>query len=197
MDSPATIRARFDPTRARTAGRFAALVAGAIVALLWLPQQAWAQFESVPRMGITTDWVKKLNIPLDSQWEWIETANDRVFFATRLAARRRGDVVSMWIRVEYRDPQPPDNRLSVAERSEWDCANRRRAVRDSVVHKWNNLDDANPIRAEIPLRSWEPIKDDTAGEALLDFACAIHPAPTHGGKSAAASAAIKPSGPAP
>lgn len=176
MNSPTTNPCRSPWSRARAAGRFAALVPGAVLAVLLLPQQAWAQFESVPRMGITTDWVKKLNIPLDSQWEWIETATDRVFFATRLAARRRGDIVSMWIRVEYRDPQPPDNRLSVAERSEWDCANRRRAVRESVVHRWNNFDDANPIQAEIPLRSWEQIKDDTAGEALLDFACAIHTA---------------------
>lgn len=159
------------PARFGTRRRVAA--ATTAVAVLALPLCARAQLESVPRMGIANDWVQRIHIELDSQWEWVETAPDRVYFATRLGAQRQGDVVSMWMRVEYRDPEPPDQRLSAAERSEWDCAHRRRAVREMVVHRWNNLDDTDPDQAKVEGRVWEDIKPKTAGESLLNFACAI------------------------
>ncbi len=173
MNNPASVDPRMATARpARHGARslFALLLASSIS---W---SAHAQLLSVPRMGVAGDWVKNLEIGLDSEWEWVETGADRVYFATSLGAARRGDLVTMWVRVEYRDPQPPGNYLSVAEKNQWDCSNRRRSVIASVLHRWNNLRDSAPVEATVPLRTWEDIKPDTVGEPLLDFACSLHPA---------------------
>jgi hypothetical protein len=152
---------------------------GTRVALLCLalaPLAASAQLLTVPRMGVAGDWVKRLEIQLDSEWEWIETAEDRVFFASRLDATRKGDVVTMWMRVEFRDPQPAAKHLSVAEKDEWDCRTRKRSTVATTLYRWNNLQDSDPNRAAAALRTWEEVRKDTVGEALLEFACGIHPA---------------------
>lgn len=162
-------RSRPRPGRYSGAGLVALLLAST------MPVSAHAQLLSVPRMGVAGDWVKNLEIRLDSDWEWVETGPDRVYFATSLGAARRGDLVTMWVRVEYRDPQPPGNYLSVAEKNEWDCGKRRRSVIASTLHRWNNLRDSAPTQATVSLRTWEDIKKDTVGEPLLDFACSLHP----------------------
>jgi hypothetical protein len=149
-----------------------------MAALAWLalvPAAAWAQLLTVPQMGITGDWVKRLEIQLESEWEWIQTAEDRVFFATRLGASRKDDIVTMWIRVEFRDPQAAGKHLSVAEKDEWDCRSRKRSTLATTLHRWNNLQDASPNSAAAALRTWEDVGKDTVGEALLEFACSIHP----------------------
>ena len=120
--------------------------------------------------------MKRLEIRLDSDWEWIETTADRVFFATRLDATRKGDVVTMWMRVEFRDPQPAAKHMSVAEKDEWDCRTRKRSTLATTLYRWNNLQDSEPNRAAAALRTWEDVRKDTVGEALLEFACSIHPA---------------------
>ena len=168
---------RPDPRR-RADGRLLRVSVGALAAL-WLsalPQVASAQLLTVPRMGVAGDWVKRLQIPLDSDWEWIETAEDRVFFATRLGATRKGDVVTMWLRVEFRDPQPAGKHLSVAEKDEWDCRTRKRSTLAATLYRWNNLQDSDPNRAAAALRTWEDVPKGSVGEAMLDFACGIHPA---------------------
>lgn len=154
-------------------------VAVAALAAFWLagcPLVASAQLLTVPRMGVAGDWVKRLEIQLDSEWEWIETTEDRVFFATRLGATRKEDVVTMWMRVEFRDPQPAGKHLSVAEKDEWDCRTRKRSTLATTLYRWNNLQDSDPNRAAAALRTWEDVPKDTVGEALLEFACSIHPA---------------------
>lgn len=158
--------------------RLLRVTVGALAALGFtaLPHVASAQLLTVPRMGVTGDWVKRLEIPLDSDWEWIETAADRVFFATRLGATRKGDVVTMWLRVEFRDPQAAGKHLSVAEKDEWDCRTRKRSTLATTLYRWNNLQDSEPNRAAAALRTWEDVPKGTVGEALLDFACGIHPA---------------------
>lgn len=164
---------------ARRAGHGGLRGTGSVLATLWLatlPLVASAQLLTVPRMGIAGDWVKRLEIPLDSDWEWVETAEDRVFFATRLDATRKGDVVTMWLRVEFRDPQPAAKHLSVAEKDEWDCRTRKRSTLATTLYRWNNLQDSEPNRAAAALRTWEDVPKGTVGEALLDFACGIHPA---------------------
>jgi hypothetical protein len=159
----------------RGTGTLAALLLAAT-----LPLCADAQLLSVPRMGVAGDWVKNLEVELDSRWEWVETAPDRVYFATALGAARRGEMVTMWLRVEYRDPQAPGNYLSVAEKNEWDCGRKRRSVIVSTMHRWNNLRDSAPTEAAVTVRTWEDIRKDTAGEALLDFACSLHPGVVRG-----------------
>ncbi len=162
--------------RGRAGRRWRAAMRKAVLAsLVVAPAAAWAQLLTVPQMGIAGDWVKRLEIRLDSDWEWVQTAEDRVFFATRLGATRKDDIVTMWIRVEFRDPQPAGKHLSVAEKDEWDCRTRKRSTLVTTLHGWNNLQDTNPNTAAAALRTWESVPKGTVGEALLEFACSIHP----------------------
>jgi hypothetical protein len=169
-----TPKARHHRHTARMAGGFlAALASGAL-----LTPAALAQMFSVPRNGVADDWVDRLEIPLESDWEWIETLEDRVFFATRMESTRSGDQVTMWMRVEYRDPQPAGKHRSVAEKDEWDCRTRKRSTLATALYRWNNLQDNEPNRSVAALRVWTDIPRDTVGDSLLEFACNIHPTST-------------------
>lgn len=137
---------------------------------------AGAQIYSVPMKGLGNEWVKKLSLKGRMDWEWIETYPEQVYFATRQDAQRDGDVVTMWIRVEYKNPQSPANHRSVASRDAWDCKGRRRASVGNVFYRWNNLEDDDPERATTLLRNYEKIEPGTVGETLLEFACNIQPA---------------------
>lgn len=134
---------------------------------------ARAQVNEVPMKGLGNEWVKQLELDGRMEWEWIETYQDEVYFATRKDFERDGDVVTMWTRIEYRVPQRPGPHQSVASRDAWDCANRRKANVGAIYYGWHNLDDTEPTRTETPLRSWQGIEAGSLGETLLEFACSL------------------------
>jgi hypothetical protein len=134
---------------------------------------ATAQIETVPMKGIGNEWVKKLELRGRSDWEWLETYPGQVYFATRVEAERNGDIVTMWLRIEYKDPQSPGAHKSAASRDDWDCVKRQRSTRGIIFYKWNNLQADEPVRSTNLLRYWEKIQPGTIGETLLDFACSI------------------------
>jgi hypothetical protein len=145
------------------------------LALLAVSLPAFAQLESVPMKGLGNEWVKKLDLRGRMEWEWIETYPEQVYFATRQDSERKGDIVMMWTRVEYKHTQSPSSHLSSVSRDEWDCKNRKRSTHGLVFYEWNNLEDDDPERSTNPLRYWEEIKPGTIGETLLNFACSIQP----------------------
>ncbi len=145
----------------------------AALALLALP--AGAQIHTVPMKGLGNEWVKQLELRGRMDWEWIETYPMQVYFATRQDSRRDGNVVTMWLRIEYKDPQSPGSHRSAVSRDDWDCVKRQRSTQGLVFYKWNNLEDTDPVRSTNLLRNWEKIQVGTMGDTLLDFACSIHP----------------------
>ena len=149
--------------------RLAALVmAAALVAT-----GATAQVNEVPMKGAGNDWVKELKLKGRMDWEWIETYSQEVYFATRQDFQRDGDLVTMWTRIEYREPQDPIAHRSVASRDVWDCKAHRKANVNTVFYRWNNLDDNEPQTAVAGLRDWEVVKPDSLGDTLLKFACSL------------------------
>lgn len=149
----------------------------ALAALLAITGTAQAQLLTVPQRGVADLWVKNLKIELAQDWEWVETYEDRVFFATRLDARRNGDVVKMWTRVEYKDPQGPavSPHRSAVSWDDWDCKTKRRGTAVMIMYRYNNLEDNDPLKATNPIKAWVNVQPDTIGTALLEFACAIQP----------------------
>lgn len=150
----------------------------AALALLALPPLASAQLETVPMKGLGNDWVKKLELRGRSEWEWLETYPEQVYFATRVDSERNGDLVTMWLRIEYKNPQSPGAHKSAASRDDWDCVKRQRSTRGLIFYKWNNLQDEDPERSTNLLRYWEKIEPGTIGETLLNFSCSIKDLPT-------------------
>ena len=144
-----------------------------IAALVLLAPLATAQIETVPMKGIGNEWVKTLELRGRSDWEWLETYPEAVYFATRVEAERNGDIVTMWLRTEYKNPQSPGAHRSVASRDDWDCVKKQRSTRGLIFYKWNNLQADEPVRSTNLLRYWEKIKPGTIGETLLNFACGI------------------------
>jgi len=144
-----------------------------IAALSLLAPLAGAQIETVPMKGIGNEWVKKLELRGRSDWEWLETYPEQVYFATRVEAERNGDIVTMWLRIEYKNPQSPGDHRSAASRDDWDCVKRQRSTRGIIFYRWNNLQADEPVRSTNLLRYWEKIEPGTIGETLLNFACGI------------------------
>ncbi len=136
---------------------------------------AGAQITSVPMKGVGNEWVKELDLKGRMDWEWIETYPEQVYFATRHEATRKGDIVTMWTRVEYKHPQHPLDHKGALSKDDWDCAKRQRSTTAVFFYKWNNLqtDRETPERSTNLLRSWEKIESGTVGETLLNFACNI------------------------
>ena len=147
----------------------------ALVALAGLSGTAQAQLLSVPMKGLGNEWVKQLDLKGRMDWEWIETYPEQVFFATRQDSRRQGDVVTMWMRIEYKDSRMPGPHKSAVSRDDWDCKTRRRANVGTFFYRWNNLEGGDPERATSFLRNWEKIEPGTLAGTLLEFACSIQP----------------------
>lgn len=152
-----------------------ALKTASIAALALFAPLATAQLETVPMKGIGNEWVKTLELRGRSDWEWLETYPEQVYFATRVEAERKGDIVTMWLRIEYKNPQSPGAHRSAASRDEWDCVKRQRSTLGIIFYKWNNLQADEPERSTNLLRYWEKIEPGTIGETLLNFACSIKP----------------------
>lgn len=136
---------------------------------------ARAQLTTVPMKGVGNEWVRKLDLKGRMDWEWIETYPEQVYFATRHDAERKGDIVTMWTRLEYKHAQNPLQHRSALSKDDWDCARRQRSTSGVFFYKWNNLqtDRETPEHSTNLLRTWEKIGKDTVGEALLQFACSI------------------------
>jgi Surface-adhesin protein E len=147
------------------------------VALLVLAQVSSAQIETVPMKGLGNEWVKKLELRGRSDWEWLETYPEQVYFATRFDSERNGDIVTMWLRIEYKNPQSPSAHKSATSRDDWDCVKRQRSTRGLIFYKWNNLQADEPVRSTNLLRYWEKVEPGTIGETLLNFACSIKAEP--------------------
>jgi hypothetical protein len=148
-----------------------ALVAPVLLAAL----PAAAQLTTVPMKGAGNEWVKQLDLRGRMDWEWIETYPEQVYFATRHDSSRKGDIVTMWTRVEYKHPQSPLAHKSALSKDDWDCRNRQRSTSGVFFYTWNNgqTDRETPERSTNLLRSWEKIEKGTIGETLLNFACSI------------------------
>lgn len=142
-----------------------------------LASSARAQIETVPMKGLGNEWVKKLELRGRSDWEWLETYPEQVYFATRVEAERNGDIVTMWLRIEYKNPQSPGAHKSAVSRDDWDCVKRQRSTRGLIFYKWNNLQADEPVHSSNLLRYWEKTTPGTIGETLLEFACGIKFAP--------------------
>lgn len=140
-----------------------------------LATPATAQIETVPMKGLGNEWVKGLQLRGNMDWEWIETYPEQVYFVTRQEATREGDIVTMWMRIEYKEARRPGPHLSALSQDEWDCANRRRSTRGVFFFHWNNLQDDDPEHSTNPLRNWEKIEAGTLGETLFNFACSLKP----------------------
>ena len=107
------------------------------VILLLAAGPAIAQLTTVPMKG--NDWVKDLQLQGQMDWEWIETYPEQVYFATRHEAVRTGDVVSMWMRIEYKFPQSPLAHKSALSHDDWNCKTKERSTAGVFFYKWNNL----------------------------------------------------------
>lgn len=136
---------------------------------------AMAQITTVPMEGAGNEWVKELDLRGRMDWEWIDTYPEQVYFATRHEAVRNGDIVTMWMRIEYKHPQQPLSHQSALSHDDWDCKNRTRSTRGVFFYRWKNLqtDRPEPEHSTNLLRNWEKVQKGTIGEALLDFACGI------------------------
>ena len=150
-------------------------IASLAALLLFAVFPALAQITTVPMKGVGNEWVKQLELQGRMAWEWIETYPEVVYFVTRHEAERKGDIATMWMRIEYKHPQHPLAHQSALSHDDWDCKHRTRSTRGVFFYAWNNLqtDRPEPEHSTNLLRTWEKVQKGTVGETLLEFACSI------------------------
>ncbi len=125
-------------------------IASLAAPLLLAAVPALAQITTVPMKGVGNEWVKQLELQGRMEWEWIETYPEVVYFVTRHEAERNGDIVTMWMRIEYKHPQHPLEHRSALSHDDWDCKHRTRSTRGVFFYAWNNLQTDRPSPSTRP-----------------------------------------------
>lgn len=121
-------------------------------------------------------WAASLNKLPNGAWKFLFVSDDGTFavFGSHRHATREGDIVSLWLRYEYREQHSNgnENYKSEVERDMYNCARTStKAVSVTYYHE-NNLDGVGSSFAYDESKvAWVPVIPGTLGDSLLDWAC--------------------------
>jgi len=181
---------------AAAAGAAAALLAGAASAYGQTPEQEkqWAvereqaaqaakarteelARERAARKANPMAWVRTLDPMASGGWEFRSVATDGswAIFSSTHQMKRSGQVVTVWMRHEYAEPQTGDSGayLSAVEKEQYDC--KKEQSRDLLViyYAANNIQGNAQTEEDDPKTApWNPIVPGTREETSFLWACA-------------------------
>jgi hypothetical protein len=116
-------------------------------------------------------------------WVFLMVGQDgtHAVFASHRHATREGNVVSIWLRHEYRESQETiarEHYKSAVERAMYDCARVNSKSVSSTYYAENNLSGLGPTYTYDEAKvGWTPAIPGTVGDSLLDWACKTTPRP--------------------
>jgi hypothetical protein len=128
-------------------------------------------------------WVRTLNPMTAGGWEFRGVANDGSWatFSTNHQMKRSGNLVSIWLRQEYAEPQSGSEGrfLSLVQKVQYDCGKERSRALLVVYYAENNIQGSEQSEEADPKSApWTAIIPGTREEFNFMWACG-------GGKSAA------------
>jgi hypothetical protein len=147
---------------------------------------AWTAGETTPGAadGRLT-WAKGFETGGSWGWERLSTFTDgaEVWLFTRRNARPSGSAVSVWRRIEFRDPQPGSTMsprwlgtyLSVVEQVDVDCTASAERVKSANGFRGRNMTDPiEPPRVfKAEESAWQPAIPGTQRAAFVQQMCAL------------------------
>ena len=130
-------------------------------------------------------WTREIESSDPGAWEWLRTFNDgtAAWLFTRQNVRHRGTVLSVWRRIEFRDPQPgatfsplwTGTYLSLVEQVDVNCVNPSELLRAISRFRRRNMTD--PILPSLVFdpgqSSWQPAIPGTRVAVFVNHVCAL------------------------
>ena len=161
-----------------------ALLSAVLLALC--PESAWTAGEMTPGVAESpSTWANAVEAAGSGGWERLNafTGGAEVWLFTRRDARPNGSAVSVWRRIEFRDPQPGSTMsprwtttyLSVVEQVDVDCAASAERVKSANGFRGRNMTDPiEPPRVfKAGERAWQPAIPGTQRAAFVQQMCAL------------------------
>lgn len=120
-------------------------------------------------------WAAGLKLP-GGGWQLLTVAPDGTYavFGSREHEIRRGNVVAVWMRYEYREDQSANglDYMSEVERDLYDCERIASKTVSVTYYRKNNLGEPGPSYVYDEAKSpWAPTIPGTLGDGLLSWAC--------------------------
>jgi hypothetical protein len=122
-------------------------------------------------------WVHSLDPLSAGGWEFRTVAGDGswAIFASDHQLKRSGQIMSVWLRQEYAEPQKSADSLvyfSEVQRVDFDCAKDRARATAVIYYSGNNLKGSEQDAGIDPKESpWSPIVPGTQNESNFQWAC--------------------------
>jgi hypothetical protein len=138
-------------------------------------QQRLAQ-ERAARKADPMAWVHGLDPLAAGGWEFRAVANDGSWatFSTDHQMKRAGQLVTVWLRREYAEPQGEggEKYLSNVEKVQYQCTDQRTRALLSIYYPENNLRGSERIEEGDPKQTpWGAIVPGTQDELNSQWAC--------------------------
>jgi hypothetical protein len=121
-------------------------------------------------------WVRTLNPMTAGGWEFRAVANDGSWatYSTTHQMKRGGQLVTVWLRQEYAEPQVGNNGQysSVVEKVQYDCAKERARPLLLIYYAENNIQGSEQSEeADTKTATWNAIVPGTRDEFNFLWAC--------------------------
>ncbi|MDB6084663.1 MAG: hypothetical protein JWN43_2544 [Gammaproteobacteria bacterium] len=122
-------------------------------------------------------WVRTLNPMTAGGWEFRAVANDGSWaaYSTNHQMKRSGQLVTMWLRQEYAEPQVGSSGRysSVVEKMQYDCVKERSRALLIIYYADNNIQGSEASEeADAKTAAWNAIVPGTRDESNFLWACA-------------------------
>jgi hypothetical protein len=118
---------------------------------------------------------------LGGGWKLLDVSSDgtTAIFGSHRHDSRKGNVVAVWLRYEYRDSrsQNGESFKSLVERSLYDCDRIASKEISQTAYPDNNLEGVPVLSSTFDEGkvTWTPVIPGTVGDELLDWACKTTP----------------------
>jgi hypothetical protein len=125
-------------------------------------------------------WVRTLNPMTAGGWEFRAVAHDGSWaaYSTTHQMKRTGQMVTVWLREEYAEPQMGSNGKysSAVEKLQYDCAKERARVLLIIYYADNNIQgNEQSEEADVKTAAWNAIVPGTRDETNFLWACEAKP----------------------
>jgi hypothetical protein len=133
--------------------------------------------ERAARKADPMAWVRTLDPITSGGWEFRSVATDGswAIFSSTHQFKRSGQVVTVWMRHEYAEPQLGDGGpyLSAVEKAQYDCKKEQARSLMAIYYTANNIQGSEQTEeADGKNTPWNPIVPGTRDESSFLWACA-------------------------
>jgi hypothetical protein len=125
-------------------------------------------------------WVRTLDPMSAGGWQFRSVAGDGSWaaYSTDHQLTRKGQIVSVWLREEYAEPQQGAGNglyMSTVENVQYDCAKNRVRALVVIYYTENNIHGGEDSEQSDPKEApWTPIVPGTLAELNFQWACAAN-----------------------